>query len=67
MDLKTCTDSITFDVKGVEGKVRVVGTYEAPWFNGLDICELLGYSNTKDSPQKAYSSSSKKKSQFTEF
>ena len=52
MDLKTCTDSITFDVKGVEGKVRVVGTYEAPWFNGLDICELLGYSNTKDALRK---------------
>ena len=48
MDLKTCTDYITFDVKGVEGRVRLVGTYRIPWFNGLDVCAVLGYSNSKD-------------------
>ena len=52
MDLRTCTDSITFDVKGVEGKVRVVGTYQAPWFSGLDVCALLEYSNSKKAIQQ---------------
>jgi len=52
MDLRSCTDSITFDVKGVEGRVRVVGTYEAPWFNGLDVCALLEYSNSKKAIQQ---------------
>jgi prophage antirepressor-like protein len=52
MDLRNCTDHITFDVKGVEGQVRVVGTYEAPWFNGLDVCTVLGYSNCKDALRK---------------
>jgi len=52
MDLRTCTDSITFDVKGVERKVRVVGTYQAPWFSGLDVCALLEYSNSKKAIQQ---------------
>ena len=52
MDLRNCTDHITFDVKGVESQVRVVGTYEAPWFNGLDVCTVLGYSNCKDALRK---------------
>ena len=52
MDLRSCTDSITFDVKGVEGRVRVVGTYEAPWFNGRDVCAVLQYKNPLDALQK---------------
>lgn len=52
MDLRSCTDSITFDVKGVEGRVRLVGTYETPWFCGRDVCTILGYKNIKDALQK---------------
>ena len=52
MDLRTCTDSITFDVKGVEGKVRVVGTYQAPWFNGRDVCALLEYKDPRKELQR---------------
>ena len=52
MDLRSCTDSITFDVKGVEGQVRVVGSYEVPWFNGRDVCAVLQYKNPLDSLQK---------------
>lgn len=52
MDLRTCTDSITFDVKGVEGKVRVVGTYQAPWFSGLDVCALLEYKDPRKELQR---------------
>ena len=52
MDLRSCTDSITFDVKGVEGRVRVVGSYEAPWFNGRDVCAVLQYKNPLDALQK---------------
>lgn len=60
MDLKTCTDYITFDVKGVEGRVRLVGTYRIPWFNGLDVCAVLGYSNSKDALIKHVPSRNKK-------
>ena len=35
-----------------EGQVRVVGTYEIPWFCGRDVCTILGYKDIKDALQK---------------
>jgi prophage antirepressor-like protein len=52
MDLNACTDYVTFDVKGVEGKVRVVGACEAPWFCGRDVCAILQYKDIKQALQE---------------
>jgi hypothetical protein len=43
---------ITFNVNGKERHVRIVGTYEAPWFCGLDICAILEYKNQKKALQE---------------
>ena len=42
---------IIFDVNGKQRRVRVVGSYEAPWFNGRDLCAVLEYSNSKKALQ----------------
>ena len=34
------------------GKVRVIMIGNAPWFVGKDVCEVLGYSNSKDTITK---------------
>lgn len=51
MELQTNTDHITFEVAGKQNQVRVVGTCERPWFNGLDICAILEYKNQQKALQ----------------
>lgn len=47
MSLQTNTDYVIFEVAGKRNKVRVVGTCEKPWFNGLDVCAILEYKEPK--------------------
>ncbi len=52
MELQTNTDHITFEVVGKQRRVRVVGTCDKPWFNGLDVCAILDYKNEKKALQE---------------
>ena len=36
--------TIAFD----ENSIRIVGTYEQPWFVARDICKILGIQNNRD-------------------
>jgi hypothetical protein len=41
-------DFVTVDVGDKKKqRIRIVGTYEDPYFCGRDVCEILGYKNTK--------------------
>lgn len=67
MELQTNTDHITFEVAGKQSHVRVVGTCEKPWFNGLDVCAILEYKNQQKALQDHVKQKYKKKSQGPEF
>jgi len=48
INISESTDYIVFDVRGAKkNQVKVVGTFEDPWFCGKDVCEILEYSNIK--------------------
>jgi prophage antirepressor-like protein len=51
MNLQTNTDYIVFEVAGKRSQIRVAGTYETPWFNGLDVCAILEYKNQQKALQ----------------
>jgi len=55
------TNVVNFNVEGAKKtSVKVVGTFEEPWFCGRDVCEILEYSNIKDALQKHVQQKSKK-------
>jgi prophage antirepressor-like protein len=60
IDLNKCLDYITFEIEGKTYKVRVVGTCEDPWFCGMDVCEILGYSNKNKALQQHVNSEDKR-------
>ena len=51
----------------VEGKgfrmwtnlVDIQGTNDAPFFNGKDVCKILGYANAKKAPQEHFDEDTK--------
>ena len=55
------TNVVNFDVEGAKKtSVKVVGTFEDPWFCGRDVCEILEYKDIKDALQKHLQQKSKK-------
>ena len=47
MDLTKSSDHITITLKDKTSQIKIVGTYEDPYFCGRDVCDVLEYSNTK--------------------
>jgi len=46
------TNVVHFNVEGAKKTdVKVVGTFEEPWFCGKDVCEILEYTNVKQALQ----------------
>ena len=60
MELQSNTNHIIFEVAGNRSHVRVVGTCEKPWFNGLDVCAILEYNDAKTELQRHVKSKYKK-------
>jgi len=59
--ISEATNVVNFNVEGAKKtSVKVVGTFEEPWFCGRDVCEILEYSNIKDALQKHVQQKSKK-------
>jgi len=55
------TNVVNFNVEGAKKtSVKVVGTFEEPWFCGRDVCEILEYKDIKDALQKHVQQKSKK-------
>jgi prophage antirepressor-like protein len=55
------TNIVHFNVDGAKKtSVKVVGTFEDPWFCGRDVCEILEYSNIKQAIQINVQQKSKK-------
>ena len=51
IDLEHCRESMTISLNGVDHTVRLAGTIEEPYFCGKDICDVLGYTNSKQALQ----------------
>ena len=51
IDLEHCRESMTISLNGVDHTVRLAGTIENPYFCGKDICDVLGYTNSKQALQ----------------
>ena len=55
------TNVVHFNVEGAKKTdVKVVGTFEEPWFCGREVCEILEYKDIKDALQKHVQQKSKK-------
>ena len=55
------TNVVHFNVEGAKKTdVKVVGTFEEPWFCGRDVCEILEYSNINKALQEHVQQKSKK-------
>jgi len=55
------TNVVHFNVEGAKKTdVKVVGTFEDPWFCGRDVCEILEYSNIHQALQVNIQQKSKK-------
>ena len=55
------TNVVHFNVEGAKKTdVKVVGTFEEPWFCGRDVCEILEYKDIKQALQKHVQHKSKK-------
>jgi prophage antirepressor-like protein len=61
INISESTDRVVFDAKGAKkDQVKVVGTFEEPWFCGKDVCEILEYSDTKQALQNRVEDKCKK-------
>ena len=55
------TNVVYFNVEGAnKTDVKVVGTFEEPWFCGRDVCEILEYTNINKALQEHVQQKSKK-------
>jgi len=55
------TNIVHFNVEGAKKTdVKVVGTFEDPWFCGRDVCEILEYKDIHQALQKHVQQKSKK-------
>jgi len=55
------TNVVHFNVEGAKKTdVKVVGTFEEPWFCGRDVCEILEYKDIQQALQKHVQHKSKK-------
>jgi prophage antirepressor-like protein len=55
------TNVVHFNVEGAKKTdVKVVGTFEEPWFCGRDVCEILEYKDIHQALQKHVQHKSKK-------
>ena len=55
------TNVVHFNVEGAKKTdVKVVGTFEEPWFCGRDVCEILEYTNINKALQEHVQQKSKK-------
>ena len=52
IDLEHCRESMTISLNGVDHTVRLAGTIENPYFCGKDVCDVLGYKDSKDALKK---------------
>ena len=48
IDLEKCREYMTITIGGKDHMVKLSGTFEEPYFCGKDVCDVLGYKNTKD-------------------
>ena len=60
IDLEHCRESMTISLNGVDHAVRLAGTIEEPYFCGKDICDVLGYKDSKKALQNNVQSKYKK-------
>ena len=60
IDLEHCRESMTISLNGVDHAVRLAGTIEEPYFCGKDICDVLGYKDSKQALQNNVQSKYKK-------
>jgi prophage antirepressor-like protein len=52
INISESTDRVVFDVtEAKKNEVKVVGTFEEPWFCGKDVCEILEYADNKKALQ----------------
>ena len=52
---------VAFDFENKPGqKIKIVGTYDDPYFCGIDVCAILEYKNVKDALQKNVKAKHKK-------
>jgi prophage antirepressor-like protein len=59
--ISEATNVVNFNVEGAKKtSVKVVGTFEEPWFCGRDVCEILEYKDIKDALHKHVQQKSKK-------
>jgi prophage antirepressor-like protein len=47
IDLEKCREYMTVTIGGKEHQIKLAGTIEDPYFCGKDVCNILGYNNTK--------------------
>lgn len=52
IDIEKCREYMTITMKNNIFKIRLSGTVEDPYFCGKDLCEMLGYSDLKESIKK---------------
>jgi prophage antirepressor-like protein len=64
INLNKSTDHITIDLNDKKHQIKIVGTYDDPYFCGKDVCAVLEYSNMKDALQKHVKSNNKKSLSF---
>jgi len=51
--IKFENNHVTFDFQNKPGqKIKIIGTFDDPYFCGKDVCAILEYSNVKDALQK---------------
>lgn len=48
INLKECKEYMTIVLNGQEHKIKLAGTIDTPYFCGKDVCEVLGYKDSKN-------------------
>jgi prophage antirepressor-like protein len=48
IDLTKCREYLTINMGGRDHQIRLCGTIEDPCFCGRDVCEVLGYKDSKN-------------------
>jgi prophage antirepressor-like protein len=52
IDLNNCREYMTINIGGKDHKVKLGGTINDPYFCGKDVCDILGYKDSKDAIKK---------------
>ena len=52
LDLTSCREVVMVNISGYSQPIKLSGTVDDPYFCGKDVCEILGYVDTKDALQK---------------